>query len=162
MTTNWIHNKHIPLWCILLLTVLVFSPTFGNGFQMEWDDQWMVVNSQTVGRPSLYWLQTIFTVPSHGQIAPVNQALYTLLYRGFGFNPLAYHTACLILHLINISLLHIGLNTLLRDCTKFSSTRAKWIVNITTLLFAIHPLQVECVAWISASKIPLSTTFYFA
>ena len=162
MTTNWIHNKHIPLWCILLLTILVFSPTFGNGFQMEWDDQWMVVNSQTVGRPSLYWLQKIFKVPSHGQIAPVNQALYTLLYRSFGFNPLAYHTACLILHLINISLLHIGLNTLLRDCTKFSSTRAKWIVNITTLLFAIHPLQVECVAWISASKIPLSTTFYFA
>ena len=33
---------------------------------------------------------------------------------------------------------------------------------ITALLFAVHPLQVESVAWISASKIPLSTTFYFA
>ena len=147
---------------ITLLTILAFFPTFTNGFQMEWDDQWMVVNSQTVGRPSKYLLLNIFTVPSHGQIAPINQLIYTLLYRGFGLVPLPYHITCLLLHLINIYLLFVGLRMILHDCTKIPATRAKWIVAITTVLFAIHPLQVESVAWISASKIPLSTTFYFA
>jgi hypothetical protein len=147
---------------ITLLTILAFFPTFTNGFQMEWDDQWMVVNSQTVGRPSKYLLLNIFTAPSHGQIAPVNQLIYTLLYRCFGLVPLPYHVTCLLLHLINIYLLFVGLRMILNDCTKIPATRAKWIVAITTVLFAIHPLQVESVAWISASKIPLSTTFYFA
>lgn len=147
---------------ITFLTIIAFLPTFTNGFQMEWDDQWMVVNSQTVGRPSKYLLYNIFTVPSHGQIAPINQIMYTFLYRCFGFNPLVYHIACLLLHLVNTYLLYIGLRIVLSDCTRIPVVRANWIVAITTALFAIHPLQVESVAWISASKIPLSTTFYFA
>ncbi len=158
-------NKHWNLFVlgfITILTIFAFLPTFTNGFQMEWDDQWMVVNSQTVGRLSKYLFLNIFTVPSHGQLAPINQIMYTLLYRGFGFDPLAYHIACFVLHLINIYLLYIGLRMILHDCTKIPTQRAKWIAVITTTLFAIHPLQVESVAWISASKIPLSTAFYFA
>lgn len=154
-------KRHCPLLLILFITIISFLPSLTNGFQMEWDDQWMVVNSQTVGRPSWYLLLSIFTVPSHGQIAPINQMLYTLLYRCFGFNPMAYHIACLTLHMINICLLFVGLRVILHDCTRIPSIRSRWIVTITTVLFAIHPLQVESVAWISASKIPLSTSFYF-
>ena len=154
---------NLLIMCIItLLTVFAFLPTFTNGFQMGWDDQWQVVNSLTVKRINRYYLLDIFTVPDHGQMSPVNQLMYTLLYRAFGFNPLAYHVASLLLHLINACFLYIGLHMVLNDCTKISGTRAKWIVAITTILFAVHPLQVESVAWISASKIPLSTTFYFA
>ena len=153
--------SQLVLGSIIVLTILAFLPTFTNGFQMEWDDQWMVVNSQTVKHLNKYSLWSIFTVSSHGQLAPVNQLMYTLLYRGFGFNPLAYHVACLLLHLINVYLLYIGLRMILRDCTKIPARRVRWIVAITTVLFAVHPLQVESVAWISASKIPLSTSFYF-
>jgi len=154
-------KRHVILLLILFITFVSLLPSLTNGFQMEWDDQWMVVNSQTVGRPSWYLLLSMFTVPSHGQIAPINQMLYTLLYRCFGFNPAAYHVACFVLHMINVCLLYKGLNIVLRDCTKIASERVKWIVTITVALFAIHPLQVESVAWISASKIPLSTMFYF-
>ena len=154
---------NLLIMCIItLLTVFAFLPTFTNGFQMGWDDQWQVVNSLTVKHLNKYYLLDIFTVPDHGQMSPVNQLMYTLLYRAFGFNPLAYHVASLLLHLINACFLYIGLHMVLNDCTKISGTRAKWIVSITTILFAVHPLQVESVAWISASKIPLSTTFYFA
>lgn len=156
---NFWHLKVISV--IIVLTILAFLPTFTNGFQMEWDDQWMVVNSQTVGRPNWYLLLSIFTIPSHGQIAPINQMMYTLLYRCFGLNPMAYHIACLTLHMINICLLFVGLRVILHDCTRIPSIRTRWIVTITTILFAIHPLQVESVAWISASKIPLFTMFYF-
>ncbi len=150
------------LFPICLLAIVTFIPTFFNGFQMEWDDQWMVVNSQTVGYPSWYLLLSMFTIPSHGQIAPINQMMYTFIYICFGFNPLAYHCACLLLHVINIILLYYGLHMILSDCITLPSGRIKWILFITTTLFAVHPLQVESVAWISASKILLSTTFYFA
>lgn len=155
-------KRHCPLLFILFITIISFLPSLTNGFQMEWDDQWMVVNSQTVGRPNWYLLLSIFTIPSHGQIAPINQMIYTLLYRCFGFNPMVYHIACLTMHMINICLLFVGLRVIMHDCTRIPPIRSRWIVTITTVLFAIHPLQVESVAWISASKIPLSTCFYFA
>lgn len=155
-------QRHWLLAFILLLTIVSFLPTFTNGFQTGWDDQWMVINSQTVKPLNRFSLWDIFTVPSHGQLAPVNQIMYTLLYRGFRFNPTAYHIASLLIHLANITLLYIGLGMLLRDCTRIPVRRAAWLVAITTALFAVHPLQVESVAWISASKIPLSTLFYFA
>ena len=37
----------MTLCVISLLTVCAFLPTFWNGFQMEWDDQWMVMNPLT-------------------------------------------------------------------------------------------------------------------
>ena len=37
--------------------------------------------------------------------------------------------------------------------------RIVWIVGLVALIFAVHPLQTEAVAWISASKILLYTTF---
>ena len=37
-------RQHAMSLCvIILLTIFAFLPTFWNGFQMEWDDQWMVV-----------------------------------------------------------------------------------------------------------------------
>lgn len=154
-------QRYGVLLLIFILTVISFLPTFTNGFQLDWDDQWMVVNSQTVGHWNKYLLLSIFMNPSHGQLAPINQLMYTALYRAFGFNPLAFHIASIVLHLVNVYLLYVGLRIVLRDCTQLPSWRIEWIVVITTLLFAIHPVQVESVAWVSASKIPLSTTFYF-
>lgn len=155
-------GQHVlPLLAISLLTVCAFLPTFRNGFQMEWDDQWMVFNSQTVARLNKYWLLSVFTEPSHGQIGPLNQLVYTLLYKCFGFNATAFHATCLTLHLVNVSLLYVGLGMILRDCTLLPSCRRECIVFLTIVLFAIHPLQVETVAWVSASKILLSTVFYF-
>ena len=155
-------SSHWPLFGILIVTVIAFWPTFTNGFQMEWDDQWMVINSQTVGRLNSYLFLSIFTIPNHGQIAPINQILYTLVYKFFGFNPLPFHAVSLILHSINICLLYYGLCMVMRDCTQISRQRSKQLIYISVILFAIHPIQVESVAWISASKIPLSTLFYFA
>lgn len=156
------HPHAILLPCIWLITLIAFFPTFFNDFQMEWDDQWMVMNRQTVLRLRTSSIWAIFTEPSHGQIGPLNQLMYTLLYRAFGFNALAFHSASLVLHLFNIGLLYKGLRMIVHDCSSIEPGRAEWIVPFTTLLFAIHPLQVETVAWVSASKILLSTTFYLA
>ena len=47
--TSFVHShQHVTALCvIILLTVCAFLPTFWNGFQKEWDDQWMVMNPLT-------------------------------------------------------------------------------------------------------------------
>lgn len=132
----------LPLLGICLLTVCAFLPTFWNGFQMEWDDQWMVMNSLTVGRWNAYLLQSIFTVPSHGQIGSLNQLMYTVLYHVFGFNPLVFHMASLPLHLVNVCLLYVGLSMVLQDCLAIDAGRIRRGNFITVILFA--PLLKRC------------------
>lgn len=46
MVKSFIHShQHAMSLCVIcLLTVCAFLPTFWNGFQMEWDDQWMVMS----------------------------------------------------------------------------------------------------------------------
>lgn len=47
-------SQHAMTLCVIcLLTVCAFLPTFWNGFQKEWDDQWMVMNPLTVSPSEL-------------------------------------------------------------------------------------------------------------
>ncbi len=153
-------SSHWPLLGILVLTVITFWPTFSNGFQMEWDDQWQVLNSYTSGGLSLAELRISFTRGISGQYDPLNQLMYSLLWRIDGYNSMIFHAACLFLHLTNVYCIFALVRTIVEDCTSLKSDRIQWIVVVTTIFFAIHPLQVESVAWISASKIVMSTLFY--
>lgn len=159
MTTSWIHNKHIPLLCILPLTVVVFSPTFGNGFQMEWDDQWMVHNPLTESRLDWAIIKAIWAYPFNGQFGPINQMLYNALFQLDGYNPTVFHCASLLLHIINIIVVYILSNKINSDVLLLNKADGLLFTSCVTFLFAVHPLQVETIAWISASKILLSATF---
>lgn len=157
----WRKQQHtLLLTSVCLLAVLAFLPTFGNGFQTEWDDQWMLMNPLTVSPLNWSTLCDILTTRSHGQWAPVNQLLYTLLYHVDGYNAVVFHAASLLMHLANVCLLYVGLHMLLADVTDWPQERRGWATFITTLFFAVHPLQVESVAWVSATKTLLSTVFY--
>ena len=57
----------LTLFGILLLTILSFWPTFSNGFQMEWDDQWMVMNSLTTHPIDGSYIVSILFLPFNGQ-----------------------------------------------------------------------------------------------
>ncbi len=150
----------LPLLGICLLTVCAFLPTFWNGFQMEWDDQWMVFNPMTKGHLDWHLLKVIFTTPFNGQWGPLNQFAYTVIFRLFGYSCLAYHVYSLVLHVCNVCLVWAVLKTVLSDCGGMEVSRTRHICLFATILFAVHPLQVETVAWISASKILLSSVFY--
>lgn len=163
MTTNWIHNKHVPLWCILLLTIAVFSPTFNNGFQMGWDDQWMVTNYYTSDGLALENIFDIFTNIYGGQYAPINQLLYSCIYSCFYYKPFWYHTISLVFHLFNVVLVYKIMANLYRwDKFKINEPSRKKVALFCSLCFAINPLQVESVAWVSASKVVLFAFFYLA
>lgn len=152
-----------PVICMAVIALAViasFFPTFGNELMTGWDDQWQVTNSFTSSGFTWHNLQAIFTESYQGQYSPLNQCMYTLLYAWGGYAPIYYHTACLLLHLANCMLVWILLKHILHSTLSTPLVQSSWIALLTTMLFSIHPLQVESVAWVSASKILLCTFFY--
>lgn len=154
------HKDVVYLICILAITVIAFFPTFFNDFQMQWDDQWQVKNSFTTGEYNLWNFLFSENQGYMGQFSPLNQFIYTVLYNIGGYNPFLFHATCLAFHLCNVICLHFMLGRILTDCTSLDTERIFNITSITTLFFAIHPLQVESIAWVSASKIVLFSFFY--
>ena len=69
----------------------------------------------------------------------------------YGMNPAGHHLTSLLLHLANSILLFLLLQRV---------TRARWPGALVAALFALHPLHVESVAWISERKDVLSTLFW--
>jgi len=154
------YSKYFLLF-LIIITTIVFSPTFFNDFQRGWDDQWQVLDYEFVTQHSFSDLVYYFTHFHLGQYFPVNTLLYIVVYELFGFNPAAFHTACLLFHVFNVLLVYLIIcQTIGMVKPVWNETRSKILAFLTALIFAIHPLQVESVAWISASKIVLYAFFF--
>jgi len=141
----------ISICLILFITSLTFLPSLKNNFT-NWDDNLNLTDNPNVKSLSLTSLSRVFTLPNYFFIyTPSVQFSYALEYYFFRLNPFIYHATNLILHLLN-SLLVFWLILLL-------SNRIE-VALVTALIFGIHPLQVEPVAWISGRKDVLYAFFF--
>lgn len=154
------HNYKYTPYLLILITIIVFFPTFTNDFQIKWDDTWQVLENPFVLDHSFENLRYHFTSFYNGQYSPINTLVYIAIYKLFGFNATAFHTTFLIVHVFNILLVFYILKDILKTAKpEFGSKRIHVYATFTSLIFAIHPLQVESVAWLSASKIILYAFF---
>lgn len=154
--------KKLPanaIFCFLLCLscLLVYVPVLFFDFQNGWDDGWMVKNHYTVMGFTWDNLKAIFTEFHAAQYGPINEVVYMAIHSVFGYQPSVYHLYPLLLHMINSCLVLLLVQRLISGRT--DAMTARYVSLITALLFAVHPLQVESIAWISASKIPLYTFF---
>lgn len=152
---EWVY---IVFLCVAVL--LAFSPGLFNDFQQEWDDQWMLLDNPTLLYPSWDVVVRSFFSFYQDQYSPLNQLSYLGIHQLSGFDPFAFHLGSVIVHMIDVVLVYI----LIGKIMKLVNSEVKLGITIATatiiaLIFAIHPLQVESVAWISASKVILYTTF---
>ncbi len=144
-------SKWFYLGGILLLTVIAYWPVFKAEF-VNWDDPDYVANNLTIR--SLSNIKAIFTTPIQGNFHPLSMLSLAFNYAISGMEPGSYHVLNLLFHLINIVLVFYFVNKLTEQ--KF------WIATVTALLFALHPLHVESVAWVAERKDVLYTTFFIA
>lgn len=152
--------RHSWLGLVSILSILVFLPTFSNDFQLAWDDTWQVLENPLVHETEWESILFHFNHFWQGQYSPVNSIFYLLINSVFGMNATAFHTACLLIHLVNSWLVFgISLRFIKRFLPILETSIIQGYAFLTALLFAIHPLQVESVAWISASKIVLYGLF---
>ena len=141
-------NKKLFLIFALFLigmTFVAYLPAMGGGF--IWDDDAHVwANPHMFAPDGLYRIW--FTRESQ-QYYPLVYSSFWLEWRIWGDNPMGYHVVNVFLHSINAILVYLILARL--------KIRGAWAV---ALIFAVHPVHVESVAWISERKNVLSGLFY--
>ncbi len=131
------------------------------------DDDWMVYENLQVFNLYPENISTYFSSFYRGQYSPINTLAYGVIYHFFGINPMYFHGFSLILHLGNTLLVYElirRLVNLLGDSSSepLLSVNSSLIAFVTALLFLVHPLQVESVVWISASKVLLYSCFFLS
>ncbi len=147
----------------VLIVLAAFASIIGHDFLLEWDDQWVVFNKYTDAGLSLSNLWAVLTEFYNGQYAPFNELSYILIHSVFGYSSVAFHVASILWHVANTVLLFLVLNRLLKMIPNNPLLgQSKNIAWVCTLLWAVHPVNVEPVAWVSASKILVYAFYYLA
>jgi tetratricopeptide (TPR) repeat protein len=140
-------NKHVLFSLLLLLLLgLAYSPVYYAGF--IWDDPDYVTENPTLR--SLGGLYDIwFTPKAIPQYYPLVHTSFWIEYQLWGLNPLGYHITNILLHFLGSLVVYRILRHQNIPCPE-----------LITLIFALHPVQVESVAWITERKNLLSLLFY--
>jgi tetratricopeptide (TPR) repeat protein len=145
--------ERTPLLLCLLLTVVVlvsYSPVTHNGF--IYDDIGYITSNPHVGA-GLTWVTVkwAFTTYRQANWHPLTWLSHSLDCELFGLNPAGPHYVNVLLHAANAVLLFL----LLQRATGF-----RWRSLMVAALFALHPMNVESVAWAAERKNVLSMVFF--
>ena len=146
-------EKHGWVLSILLVivTVALYYQVSDHPF-VNYDDNVYVTDNAQV-KSGLNWdtVQWAFTTSEAGNWHPLTWLSHAVDYQLFQADPAGHHNTNLLLHVLNVLLLF----WVLREATGF--TGRSWMV---AALFALHPINVESVAWISERKNLLSMLFF--
>ncbi len=139
---------------VALITLLTLISIHGNSF-INWDDNAYVFENDQIGRPLSvaikYYFQAHYVL---GGYTPVTMSVFTMVFHMAGTDPAAYHMVSITFHLVNVLLVFWFIYLL--------SQRKIWVAVIVSLLFGIHPMHVESVAWVAELKDVLYTAFFLA
>lgn len=145
-------NNNYYIIFILILTAIVFSNTINNGFT-NWDDDKYLFENPYIKNLSFDGIKAVFNNSYFFNYHPITTLSYAVENSFFGWQPKVYHFTNYILHLLNTLLVFVFIKQL------FKRTE---IPVIAALLFALHPMHVESVAWIAERKDVLYTFFFLA
>jgi protein O-mannosyl-transferase len=131
---------------LVALTVLAYLPALRNDFIWD-DDAWLMHNRTLEGANGLYRLW--FDLLALQQYYPITGTAFWIQYQLWGFHPFGYHAVNVALHTLNAVLFWFVLRKL--------GLRGAWFA---AAVFALHPVMVESVAWVTEIKNLLSTVFF--
>jgi protein O-mannosyl-transferase len=154
LSNSSILDGNIPIIAVLALTFFAFLPTFQSEF-VNWDDDFNIGKNKFIADLTFANISQIFSTTIIGGYNPLSILSFAIERALFGEAnlSLAIHTDNLLLHLVNVFLVWrivgaMGFN--------------KWSAIGVALLFGIHPMRVESVAWATERKDVLFGAFYFA
>jgi tetratricopeptide (TPR) repeat protein len=137
---------------ILLICTLVYSQSLSFNF-VNWDDYQNVLENPDVRDLSFDGIKEIFTSKVMDNYNPLPVFTFALEYHFFKLDPFVYHLNNILLHLLNIVLVYFLI-------IKIGFSRP--VALFTALLFALHPMRVESVAWITERKDVLFSAFFLS
>ncbi|TMB73939.1 MAG: tetratricopeptide repeat protein [Deltaproteobacteria bacterium] len=159
-------STQLDFWIALfvaIVTLAVFFPATRNEF-VAWDDYELLVNNpryRGLGWEQLRWMFSTFYM---GHYQPLSWVTFGLDYLLWGMDPFGYHLTSVLLHTANavlfffvaLRLLSLTIPPGLRDLALKAAAAS------AALFFAIHPLRVESVAWVTERRDVLSGLFFLA
>ncbi len=132
---------------ILLTTVAVYTPTFRGGLVWDDDANITVPDLQSFGGLYRIWFDPAATA----QYYPLVHTAFWLEHKLWGDAVLGYHLVTVLWHCVAVLLVYAILSRLKIPGALLASA-----------IFALHPVMVESVAWITEQKNTLSTVFYLS
>lgn len=139
-----------PAVLIVAAILLVYVSSLGNGF-IAWDDDSLVYENPLVMSLSPETVKGAWTSYDPELYIPLTILTYQLENRAFGSDPFWYHLTNVLLHALNAVLAWALLRRWIAS---------GWAAIAGALIFALHPLNTEAVAWISARKDLLASAFF--
>ncbi len=149
-----VKEEKVLSWKILVLAIVTFVayyPTMSHDF-VDWDDIVYIMNNDMITSFSWINLQKIFSTSFMGNYDPFILLSFSFDYHFFRFVAAGYHVHNLLLHMVNAALVYAFVFHLLKKNSPVALAVA--------LLFALHPMHVESVAWVSERKDVLYTAWY--
>ncbi len=137
-------------FCLFLVTWGTFVSCLENGFVNSDDQEYVYANPHVLSGLSVQNLIWAFSRSTGANWHPLTMISHILDSQVYGLHPWGHHLTSIIIHSLNCMLVF----ALLERATG-RIWRSFWVA----LLFGIHPLRVESVAWISERKDVLSTLF---
>lgn len=145
---------------ILLLgaSFIAFQPAINAGFS-DYDDVGFIKEPTFWRGLSPAHLVAIFTTPWGGHYQPLTYVTYAIEGTLFGLKPHVFHLTNILIHGLNACLLWRLAVRLLRSSISADLRTIEFITFAFTLLWAVHPLRVETVAWITERRDVLAAFF---
>jgi protein O-mannosyl-transferase len=150
---DWRRHARVIGMCVALFAVVAwaFLPATRNDF-LRFDDTAYVTSNAQVQR-GLNWegVASALRNPVAGNWHPLTVLSHTLDYQLYGLRPWGHHLTNVLLH---------ATNTVLLFLVFWRMTGAFWRCAVLAMLFGLHPLRVESVAWVAERKDVLSGFFF--
>lgn len=148
--TEWPFGSRWRAWLFVVIlaatTIFAYRPAWHGGFL--WDDDAYVTNNELLTAPN--GLHRIwFSLDAPSQYFPLVYTTFRIEYALWGLNPSGYHWVNILLHVANALLVWRLLARL--------NVPGAWLAGA---IFAMHPVQVESVAWITERKNVLMGFFF--
>jgi protein O-mannosyl-transferase len=140
------------LAAVLITAFAVYYPLTHFNLLYLWDDRSYITDNADIKNLGWENIKLFFTKFYVGNYQPLTMLLYAMEYKMGGGQGSVFHFTNILLHLLNTWLVFVFVK-------KISGNNA-WVPLITAAFFAVHPMHVESVAWVSETKDVLYTFFF--
>jgi tetratricopeptide (TPR) repeat protein len=151
-------QRVLPL--IIFTAVFVCFLSALDGQFLNWDDDINFLDNQ--GFRGLDWVQLrwMWTETLMGHYIPITWMSLGLNYTLGGMNPWGYHLGNVLIHAMNAVVLYFVVRRLLIAGGFSSGFPLLWSASFAALVFGVHPLRAESVAWVTERRDVLSGLFF--